>query len=389
MRLLVFSNLWPSSAAPGLGGFVRDRVERLSAHMGFEYEVMHPVALYPWHPGQSHHARMSRLPSSEVYQGVRCHYPRYFHVPRFGLARQAQRMTRGSRRCFLECVERFRPDLVDAHYLYPDACAAVDLSAEVNLPLLATARGSDVNVLGDVEVVRAQYRKQLPRVSQLMAVSTALARQVESVAALPADSVLPMRSGVDLERFSVGRDAPAMRVLCLARLHPVKRIDLLIRSFAQVVSSARLEIIGGGPELDRLRKLGAELGLGTRLHFHGELGRDAVAQELQKGGVFALASRHEGWPNALLEALASGLYAVTSDAGGMPEILGPSAGAAGTCLPVSAGAEAWAEALQRALGDLERQGRQAGMAARARAEALSWNETLAALTRVIEAAVTA
>lgn len=386
MKVLVFTNLWPASTIPRHGSFVRERVLRLRERMGFDLEVIHPLPLYPRMRGESIRARQTRLPKRETFDGVTIHYPRYFHVPRFGLAKQARRMARGARAVFADCVRRLQPDLVDAHYLYPDACAALELAEEHGLPCVATARGSDVNVLGPQAAVRQVYARMLPKAAQVMTVSSALARDLETFASLPESSVLTMRNGVDLERFDVGQDAPALRVLCLARLSAIKRIDLLVRAMAFVPDRFALELIGGGPQRDSLVKLCEELSLGGRVRFHGELDRDAVARELRRGGVFALASRHEGWPNALMEGLASGMFGVASRTGGIPEILAGEERGAGTTLPVEAGPEAWGRALTAALERLEGEGRVAGSAARSRAEELSWEGSLEALQGVFERA---
>lgn len=386
MKVLVFTNLWPSSAVPQNGSFVRERVLRLRDRMDFEFEVVHPLPLYPRLRGDSLQARHSRLPSHEVLDGVRIAYPRYFHVPRFGVGRQAIRMARGSRKAFAECVQRLRPDLCDAHYLYPDGCAAIELATEHGLPCLVTARGSDVNVLGRVDVVKAQYRSQLPRAARVMTVSAALGRELRTQASLAEESVLTMRNGVDLDRFRVGSGDPELRVVCLARLSGIKRVDLLIRAMRHVPERYRLDLIGDGPERAALTKLRDASGLAQRVNFLGELDRDAVARELERGGVFAIASRNEGWPNALMEALAAGMFAVCSEVGGIPEILGAADSEVGTCLDVTADDTAWGAALTRACESLERGGRAAGAGARRRAEALSWDATLADLQRVFEEA---
>ncbi len=388
MKVLVFTNLWPSSVARGHGSFVQERVLRLQQRLGFDLEVVHPLPLYPRLLGRSLAAPQSRLPDSDVADGLRVHYPRYFHVPRFGVGRQALRMQRGCREVVDEVMRRFEPDLVDAHYLYPDACAAIELGAVHGKPVLATARGSDVNVLGEVEAVRAQFRVTLRRARRVMAVSQALARRLETVADLEPGSVLTMRNGVDLERFRVGTTSPELRVVCVARLAPIKGIATLIRAMAHVRDEAHLDLIGGGGEEKDFRALVAELGLTARVRVLGELGRDEVARELLGGGVFALASRNEGWPNALMEALASGCFAVVSKVGGMPEVLGGPDVGAGVAIDPAADAATWGRALDAALERLAVEGRGAGASARARAEALSWDATLDSLAAVFEEATT-
>jgi glycosyltransferase involved in cell wall biosynthesis len=81
----------------------------------------------------------------------------------------------------------------------------------------------------------------------------------------------------------------------------------------------RLLLAGEGPRLEDMKALAAELGLGDRVGFLGK--RTDVASLLHVSNAFVLPSMYEGLPNALMEALAAGVPAVATDAGGTPEVL--------------------------------------------------------------------
>ena len=104
-------------------------------------------------------------------------------------------------------------------------------------------------------------------------------------------------------------------ILFLARLVPQKAPDILVEAFAQFSRQHpewSLEIAGDGPMEPELRKRVGALGLDRQVRFHGMV-KDPTGL-LARSRVFALPSRFEGTPNSLLEAMASGLACIVSDA---------------------------------------------------------------------------
>jgi glycosyltransferase involved in cell wall biosynthesis len=122
-------------------------------------------------------------------------------------------------------------------------------------------------------------------------------------------------------RAELGLDQHAPVVGCAARFDEVKRLDLLLRAVARVTPPATVALIGGGPEEARLRAVAAEVGLGDRARFAGEV---ADAARLFKAfDVLAATSRKEGLPLAVVEAMALGLPVVATDIPAHREVLGP------------------------------------------------------------------
>jgi glycosyltransferase involved in cell wall biosynthesis len=112
-------------------------------------------------------------------------------------------------------------------------------------------------------------------------------------------------------------------ITSLGRLAPQKGFDILIKSFTGIAGKHldwRLVIYGEGPDRPLLEELRAQSGCAERIVLPG-LTRDA-ADVLSKASLFVLPSRFEGYPNALLEALAQGLPVLaTACPGGTVEIL--------------------------------------------------------------------
>lgn len=103
-------------------------------------------------------------------------------------------------------------------------------------------------------------------------------------------------------------------VLAVGRLHPQKGFDLLIEAFASLAArhhTLGLVILGAGPEGPALRRRATELGIGERVVFPGNV--VDVAPWYRNAEVYVLSSRFEGFPNALLEAMAHGCAVIATD----------------------------------------------------------------------------
>lgn len=134
----------------------------------------------------------------------------------------------------------------------------------------------------------------------------------------------PFREAVDRTevRAAFGIPANAPLIGTVGRLNEVKNQELLIRAFARVrleVPAARLLLVGDGPLRADLTGLAARLGVGDAVHFAGYQSRPE--RFLATIDVFALTSRTEGLPLAVLEAWAAGLPVVASAVGGLPDLV--------------------------------------------------------------------
>jgi glycosyltransferase involved in cell wall biosynthesis len=112
------------------------------------------------------------------------------------------------------------------------------------------------------------------------------------------------------------------KLVTVGRLAPAKDYAGLLRSVAMAlphVSDLQLWIVGDGPEAPSLKALVTELGIEQSVRFFGEQG--TVGDWLHRADVFVLSSVSEGLPISILEAMAAGLPAIVTDAGGMPEVL--------------------------------------------------------------------
>ena len=139
--------------------------------------------------------------------------------------------------------------------------------------------------------------------------------------------------GVDVERFrppAGPRRAGAPRILAVGRLVPKKGYRVLLGALASLLQDGEeftCRIVGTGPMADELRSVIERAGLGARVELVGARTQAEIAVEHRDADVFVHASvvledgDRDGIPNSLLEAMASGVAAVGSRVGGIPEVV--------------------------------------------------------------------
>jgi glycosyltransferase involved in cell wall biosynthesis len=146
------------------------------------------------------------------------------------------------------------------------------------------------------------------------------------------------------------RDSAERLVLAIGRLEPQKGFDVLLRAFSTMSARHpdwRLAILGEGSSRAPLEALARELGIAARVVLPGRT--PDPRPFLQSAAIFVLSSRFEGFPNALAEAMASGVAVIATDCPTGPrELVQPDA--SGLLVPTDDVA-GMADALERLAAD--------------------------------------
>jgi glycosyltransferase involved in cell wall biosynthesis len=134
------------------------------------------------------------------------------------------------------------------------------------------------------------------------------------------------RAGATAETRS---PAELRHVLFVGRLSRAKNVHILLNALSRLRAEGvfcTATVAGEGPELAVLKRLSQDLGLSDSVEFAGGISSDRVIDLLTRSGILVLASQTEGWPKAIVEAMAFGLVVVGSDVGLIPKILGENRG---------------------------------------------------------------
>jgi teichuronic acid biosynthesis glycosyltransferase TuaC len=376
VRLLTFSTLYPNAAQPNHGIFVENRLRHLVASGAATSTVVAPV---PWFPSRDARfgewARCAAAPVEEMRHGLRVLHPRYAAPPRLGMYTGPWAQLRAGRAALAQLLaEGARFDAIDAHYLYPDGVAAAWLAREAGLPVVITARGSDISQLPRFALPRRLIGAALREADGLIAVSAGLAAELNALGAAPG-KVTVLRNGVDLAAFAPPTDRAALRadlglsgpvILSVGHLIERKAHHHAIGALAEL-PSASLLIAGEGPERRALAALAERLGVAERVHMLGARPHGELAKLYGAADVLVLASIREGWANVMLEAMACGTPVIAGPAWGSREAI--STPEAGLVLD-EVGPGPIAAAIRRLLADPP-----ARRATRAHAERFGWDET--------------
>ncbi len=233
-------------------------------------------------------------------------------------------------------LRRLRPDVVHTHQVGALLYAGAAARREKVRAVIHTEHINNVaksRTLNRRIRTRVLWRLAGSLADRFCCVADDIAAEAQAYRTVPAKKIAIVYNGIDTATFANFDDADLLRmelriprgapvIGTLGRLNEVKRQDLLIRSFAAITElnpRPQLLLVGDGPELAAPRRLATELGVGERVHFAGY--QDRPEHYLHLMDIFALTSRMEGMPLAILEAWAAGRPVISTRVGGVPAIV--------------------------------------------------------------------
>ncbi len=263
-------------------------------------------------------------------------------------------------------LSQLAPDIAHSHGYRSDALTVAS-SRPLGIPVVSTAHGFVGGSLRNLVYEQVQ-RQAWKRCAAVVAVSRplvgALSRAgIRHPILIPnawSPASRPHSQTEARQLLAVPADVPLIG--WVGRFSKEKGADIMLEAFGRMATNrAHLVFIGDGGARPELEARAAQLGLQDRVHFAGvvpEAGRLFTAFDC-----FALSSRSEGTPIALLEAMSAGVPIVATTVGGVPDVVGP--GEAGLVPPEDPGA------LAVALDDLLRNPQQAAIRVRAATDRLT------------------
>lgn len=333
-NILALSYLFPNRAQPTYGVFVLNRLRAIEAFC--KVKVVAPVQWYPFMRLLRRGLWNGAIPVREEIAELDVHHPRFAVIPRFmkwldpityyfSVRAVVERLIRD---------ESFEFDLIDVHWTYPDIVAAHLLAARYGKKLVVTVRGHEALYREERSLRRWLVAHYLRKADRVVTLSAELREKVVALGVNPAN-VRVVLNGVDRARFrpldphecrlALGLPTDKKIVISVGRLAEGKGHQDLIRALPRLTErNVELFIIGGvNPEDNfehELRRLIRELGLGN-VHLVDKVAHEALPSWYAAADVFCLATRREGCPNVVLEALACGTPAVVTNVGAASELI--------------------------------------------------------------------
>ena len=291
-----------------------------------ELQVCSPV---PWFPLLKK-KKESSLP--EQWQALTVHRPGFFYVPAFLKNADAWFYARGLKGWLKNLIQGWRPDLLDAHFIWPDGVGVALLAKELGIPYAITLRGKIYECLK----IPSQTRQCAEALRGAAAVISVSSRMADEALALGTEKarlhVIP--NGVNLKHFhprnrqacraQLGLPAEGRLLVTVSHLGHRKGHHEMIQALAQLPEDVSLVIVGGpaqGGTAEELREIAASCGVAQRLILPGPQPYDTIPHYFGAADASVLASYREGCPNAVLESLACGIPVIATDVGAVPDIL--------------------------------------------------------------------
>lgn len=334
--LVVFSTLFPSAVQPFAGLFIRERMFRVGQHLPIVV-----VAPQPWFPFQGVIRLFvpryrPRHASREVQDGVAVLFPRFLAFP--SILRRLDGLSMAI--CTLPLMRRLHsqrgPIVIDAHFAYPNGYAATLLARWLRVQATVTLRGTETSHF-QVAALRRLVIRAVSNANRVFSVSDSLRRLLID-AGVAGNRIKVIGNGVDLAKFhpvdkadarsELGLPIDAKILVTVGGLVERKGFHRVIEILPRLLQrwpNLLYVIVGGtspaGDMSEELRRQVKAYGLEKNVVFLGQVEPKNLHVPLSAADLFVLATRHEGWANVFLEAMACGLPVVTTRVGGNAEVV--------------------------------------------------------------------
>ncbi|MGY8946020.1 MAG: N-acetyl-alpha-D-glucosaminyl L-malate synthase BshA [Flavobacteriales bacterium] len=233
----------------------------------------------------------------------------------------------------VEVVKNNSIDLMHVHYAIPHAYAAYMAKKmlkdqSINVPIVTTLHGTDITLVGNHPSYKTAVTFSINKSDIVTCVSESLKNDTLDQFEITKDiHVIP--NFIDINKYNIQqvkcldenpKISDELIVTHVSNFRPVKNISHVINVFNNIQKeiNSKLVMIGEGPEKEMAEQLCEDLGISKKVEFLGNTNQ--VEKKLCHSDLFLLPSSAESFGLAALEAMASKVPVISSNAGGLSEI---------------------------------------------------------------------
>jgi len=234
-----------------------------------------------------------------------------------------------------EVVRTHGLELLHCHYAIPHATSAwiareMLRETHEDVHLITTLHGTDITIVGQDPSFYPITKFSIEKSDRITAVSEYLREETYRAFGCEGLEIDVIHNFIDPDVYNREKYPPLLKkqfgeskpiLMHVSNFRAVKRVRDVVRIFAEVNRElpSVLVMIGDGPDRPAAEEEARILGVEQSVSFLGKL--DQIAPLLAAADLFLLPSQSESFGLSALEALASGVPVVGSDAGGLPEVI--------------------------------------------------------------------
>jgi len=342
MKILAISYLFPNNEYPDQGIFVYNRLKAISNFC--KVIVINPVPWFPGHTLFRRYKNYNQIPEKEIIGGMDVYHPKFFIIPGyfkfidlFSFAFAVHGVLKGE-------LKNYKFDLIDLHWTYPDILSGVISAKYFKKKFLVTVRGKEALNMFAREDGGYRSEKSLRnlllmhffhKANRVITLSDEL-KNICIQSGIDKTKIITIRNGVDTNLFYYMKKDTCKEILNLptdkkiilsiGTINLRKGFDRIIRALKEMDNKDIIAYFIGASGADgdysiELNNLVKRLDMEDRVRFVGHVSNKNLILWYNAADIFCLASRGEGSPNVLTEALACGCPSVATAVGSVNEII--------------------------------------------------------------------
>ncbi|MBD3287789.1 glycosyltransferase [candidate division KSB1 bacterium] len=329
MDILALSHLFPNSGAPFNGIFVKERLKYIARKVNLK--VVAPIPIFRG-AFLNKNLNIRKVDEFENFDSLAVYHPRYFRIPKFFKGLDPLFYQKSLNQFMQKYLNEKPVDLFDFHWTYPDAIAGLEWAERFNKKIFVTIRGNEAIYYFQNCKQRKILKKRLKEFDHIITVSNDLKTKIVDEYNVQPVKITVIGNGIDSDKFYhidknkarelCGLDQNRKYILAVNRLSEEKGIKYLLEAFAGLNDkNTDLIIIGDGPLKNKLQNRSKALKIERNVIFHDFLSHEQIYKWFNAADLHCLPSLWEGCPNVVIEALACGTPVISTQTGGIPDLV--------------------------------------------------------------------